>query len=99
MAVNEIQILRTRLEYLERLINALGLPTSPWVTPTNAAAIISTSRSTIMNEIERAEEARISKRDSDLAWGTHYRKTGTHWQVNPIELEKVIFLPPESRPY
>ena len=32
-----------------------------------------------MNEIERAEQARIAKKPSDLAWGTHYRKTETHW--------------------
>ena len=52
-----------------------------------------------MSEIERAETARIAKAPSDIVWGGHYRKSGTHWQVNPVELEKVIFLPPENRPY
>ncbi|WP_250565613.1 hypothetical protein, partial [Adonisia turfae] len=43
-----------------------------------------------MNEIERAERARIGRQSSDLVWGTHYRKTGTHWQVNPIELDVIV---------
>lgn len=52
-----------------------------------------------MGEIERAEDARICNTPTDLIWGTHYRKNGAHWQVNAVELEKVIFLPPEERPY
>ncbi|MDV3351758.1 hypothetical protein QGP82_23850 [Leptothoe sp. LEGE 181152] len=51
-----------------------------------------------MSEIERAENARISNTSTDLKWGKHYRKSGTYWQVNAMDLEKVIFLPPEYRP-
>ena len=99
MNANELQVIEARVQYLEQLIAALGLPTSPWVSPANAAIIISTSRTTIMGEIGRAEKARVTRTASDLVWGIHYRKSGAHWQVNPVELEKVIFLPPENRPY
>ena len=95
----EIKILTHRLDHLESVFQAVGIPTAKWVSPADAAKIISSSRTTIMSEINRAEEARASGSATDLKWGTHYRKSGTAWQVNPVALQEVIFLPPEMRPY
>lgn len=95
----KIDLLTSRLDRLESIFNAVGIPTAQWLSPADAAKIISSSRTTIMSEISRAEQARINRADTDLKWGVHYRKSGSAWQVNPTELEKIIFLPPEKRPY
>ena len=55
--------------------------------------------SSSLSSINKAEYARIHGIAFDLTWGTHYRKNGEHWQVNPVAFESVIFLPPEQRPY
>jgi hypothetical protein len=60
---------------------------------------MSTSRSRIQTEINKAEHARIHGIPYDLQWKIHYRKNGDHWQVKPVAFEEVIFLPPEQRPY
>ena len=95
----ELDKLKQLVQRLEQNQWALGLPTSPWVSPQQAGTLLGTSRSRINEEIQKAEHARIHKLKFDLAWGTHYRKNGAHWQVNPVEFERVIFLPPEQRPY
>lgn len=93
----KIEELEQRISYLEYVLENLGLPTSPWVSPDSAAKLISASRTTILGEIKRAEDARLANKPTDLKWGTHYRKNGSHWQVKAMELEKVIFLPLEER--
>ncbi|NEQ54333.1 MAG: hypothetical protein F6K11_30090, partial [Leptolyngbya sp. SIO3F4] len=95
----EIEILKQQVQRLIQNQQALGLPTSPWVSPQQAANLLCTSRGRINNEIDKAEYARINKIKYDLTWGTHYRKNGAHWQINPLEFEKIIFQPPENRPY
>ena len=95
----EVEALKQQVERLLQNQQALGLPTSPWVSPQQAANLLSTSRARINREIEKAEYARINRIKYDLTWGTHYRKNGANWQINPLEFERVIFLPPEQRPY
>ena len=95
--VERITALETQVKLLTERLSALGLPLDPWVTPQDAATILFTSRGTIMSEIRRADDCRITNKPSDLKWGVHYRKLGANWQVNPAELNKVIFLPPEQR--
>jgi hypothetical protein len=95
----KLEALEQQVKRLEQNQRALGLPTSPWVSPQQAATLMGTSRTRITGEIERAEYARIHGLKYDLVWGTHYRRNGQHWQVNPVEFESVIFLPPEQRPY
>ena len=99
MQRKEFEALLARVERLEQNQRALGLPTEPWVSPNDAASLLSTSRATIMEEIKRAEYARKHRLNYDVVWDTHYRKTSSHWQVNPMELKKVIFQPPDQRPY
>lgn len=95
----EIKELKAQVAHLVRIHQALGLPTSPWVSPQQAAQLMGTSRSRVQSEIDKAEHARIHDIAYDLTWGQHYRKNGQHWQVNPVEFEAIIFLPPEQRPY
>jgi hypothetical protein len=95
----EFKALKAQVQHLVKVHQALGLPTSPWVSPAAGAAIMGTSRSRIQAEINKAEHARIHGITYDLTWGVHYRKNGDHWQVNPVEFEAVVFLPPEQRPY
>jgi hypothetical protein len=95
----ELDALWALVKRLEQNQRALGLPTSPWVSPQQAASLLNTSRTRINNEINKAEYARIHRIKYDLFWGIHYRKNGANWQVNPLEFETVIFLPPEQRPY
>jgi hypothetical protein len=96
---SEVEALKAQVKQLVQTHRALGLPTSPWVSPQQAAQLLGTSRTRITAEIERAEYARIHGLSYDLVWGTHYRKNGQHWQVNPVEFEAIAFLPPEQRPY
>ncbi len=91
----EITALKQEVERLKQYMRALGIPISPWVSPQQAAQLMSTSRSRITNEIDKAEYARIHGLAYDLKWGVHYRKNGANWQINPVEFEAVIFLPPE----
>ena len=98
-STQQIKELQHRLTHLESLLAAVGIPTGKWVSPNDAATIISCSRSAIMKEIERAELARASNTPTDLKWGTHYRKNGSAWQVNPMKIQEVMFLPAEQRPY
>ena len=95
----EFKALKAQVEQLIKVHQALGLPTSPWVSPQAAAQLMGVSRSRVTAEINKAEYARIHGIAFDLTWGTHYRKNGEHWQVNPVAFESVIFLPPEQRPY
>ncbi|MBD1914602.1 MULTISPECIES: hypothetical protein [Cyanophyceae] len=95
----EFKALKAQVEQLVKVHQALGLPTAPWVSPQQAAQLMGTSRSRVQAEIDKAEHARIHGIAYDLTWSTHYRKNGQHWQVNPVEFEAVIFLPPEQRPY
>jgi hypothetical protein len=95
----EFKALKAQVEQLVKVHQALGLPTSPWVSPQAAAQLMGVSRTRITTEITKAEHARIHGLQFDLTWGIHYRKNGEHWQVNPVEFEAVIFLPPEHRPY
>ena len=99
MQRKDFDALVARVALLERYLRALGLPVAPWTSPQQAADLLNTSRNRITAEIKKAEHARIHKLKYDLAWSVHYRKNGEHWQVNPVELEKVIFLPPDQRPY
>ncbi|HEY9762374.1 MAG TPA: hypothetical protein V6D07_07600 [Trichocoleus sp.] len=96
---SEVEALKAQVQRLVQTHRALGLPTSPWISPQQAAQLMGVSRSRINSEINRAEYARINKLKYDLVWGTHYRKNGQHWQINPVEFEAVIFQPPELRPY
>jgi len=93
----KIDELEKRISYLEYVLESQGLPASPWVSPQDAAKLMSISRTTILGEIKRAEDARLANKPTDLKWGKHYRKNGSHWQVKAMELEKVIFLPIEER--
>ncbi|PSN16261.1 hypothetical protein C7293_03380 [filamentous cyanobacterium CCT1] len=95
----EVEALKAQVQRLVQTHRALGLPTSPWVSPQQAAQLMGTSRSRIQDEIAKAEYARATGQKYDLLWGNHYRKNGQHWQVNPVEFEAVVFLPPEQRPY
>jgi hypothetical protein len=95
----ELKDLKAQVDQLVKVHQALGLPTSPWVSPQQAAQLMGVSRSRVKDEIDKAEYARIHGLRFDLTWGIHYRKNGDHWQVNPVEFEAVVFLPPEQRPY
>ncbi|MDV3351268.1 hypothetical protein QGP82_21370 [Leptothoe sp. LEGE 181152] len=95
----EVEALKQQVQRLIQNQQSLGLPTSPWVSPQQAANLLCTSRTRVNSEIDKAEYARIHKIKYDLSWGTHYRKNGAHWQINPLEFEKIIFQPPELRPY
>lgn len=95
----EFEALKALVMRLEQNQRALGLPTGLWVSPQKAADLLSTSRARISSEIKKAEYARIHHIKYDLVWNTHYRKSGADWQVNPLEFEAVIFLPPEQRPH
>jgi hypothetical protein len=96
---SEFEALKAQVQLLLQTHRALGLPTSPWVSPQQAAQLIGSSRARITSEIERAEYARVTGQKYDLLWGTHYRKNGANWQVNPVEFEAIVFQPPEQRPY
>ncbi|MEM9485615.1 MAG: hypothetical protein AAGA83_18215 [Cyanobacteria bacterium P01_F01_bin.116] len=91
--------LQARVEWLENVVKAVGLPASPWVSPNGAADLLSVSKTIITTEIDKAEHARTHSLKYDVLYGTHYRKKGAHWQLNAMELEKVIFLPPDQRPF
>ncbi|MBE7384455.1 MAG: hypothetical protein F6J95_023950 [Leptolyngbya sp. SIO1E4] len=94
----KIKALEVQVKQLTQTCRALGLPVSPWVSPQQAATLMSVSRSRITSEIEKAEHARIQGLKYDLLWGIHYRKNGSNWQISPVEFEAVIFQPPEQRP-
>jgi hypothetical protein len=96
---SKVQALEAQVKQLTQMVRALGLPVSPWVSPQQAAKLMGVSRSRITSEIEKAEYARIHRLQYDLVWGTHYRKNGSNWQINPVDFEAVIFQPPEQRPY
>jgi hypothetical protein len=95
----EFKALKTKVDHMEKIMNSLGLPTSPWLSPEKAGNLIGVSRKKVREEIEKAEYARINGLKYDLIWGVHYRKNDSNWQINPSEFEAVVFQPPELRPY
>ena len=55
----EVEVLKQQVQRLIQNQQALGLPTSPWVSPQQAANLLCTSRTRVNSEIDKAEYARI----------------------------------------
>ena len=93
-----IQKLETRLNRLEAVLDAVGLPVQQWLSPEQAGIILGVSRKTIMTEINNAERAHATNQKSDVKYSVHYRKIGSNWQVDPLSMKEIINKRPELRP-
>ncbi len=98
----DIERLRASVDYLEAVVKAWGI-TGVWVSINQAASLLGVSPPQLRGYIERAEEARLSGKKPKLAYGTHYRNIAAYgckkptWQVNFLELQKWMNLPPELK--
>ncbi|WP_017302536.1 hypothetical protein [Nodosilinea nodulosa] len=98
-----VQQLTERVEFLEALVQAFGLPVGKWVTPNEAVAFFGKSRRLIMEEIEAAEAKRLAGQKSLLVYGIHYRNdmaadsTQNAWKINISKYGEFLKIPPEER--
>ena len=102
--IEKIKQLEERLNWLETVIKAFGLPTGRWMPPADAAKIIGCQRDKLVAEIESAESIRLKGGNPDLVYGLHYMNIARvsssrdYWVVNAIEFSKVFGgTPPEKR--
>lgn len=99
----QLEILEKRIDYLETLIASVGLPVSPWLSPSQAAPLLSISPNQIRHLIEQAELARLQNNPSDLIYGRDYKSiqsqnSSTHtWKINVLGFKRYFDIPPEKR--
>jgi len=95
--------LTERVEAIEALLGAVGMPTDPWLTPAATANLIKISPTQIRSLIAKAEAARLKGKNTDLLYGIHYRNVQTSesqqpsWQVNVKAWQSYLSIPPDKR--
>lgn len=101
--IERIWQLTERVETLEAILGAVGIPTNPWLTPAAAANLIKISPTQIRTAIAKAEAARDDGVNSGLIYGIHYRNVQApesqqpSWQVNVKAWQAYLSIPPEKR--
>ena len=93
-----MDILEQRVNRIETVLNAIGIPLAEWLSPQQASEILCVSRAYLMKEIEAAEYANSTNQQYDIKHGIHYRKTGSNWQVNVSAMNDILNTRPELRP-
>jgi crotonobetainyl-CoA:carnitine CoA-transferase CaiB-like acyl-CoA transferase len=100
---DEVESLKNQVSHLTRIVEACGLPISPWLTPAEAAKILGISRDRLITEIQQAEQARLGRSKYPFIYGKHYRNIADAngnrptWQINLAQAEQYFRLPPELR--
>ncbi|NJK63110.1 MAG: hypothetical protein HC921_10925 [Synechococcaceae cyanobacterium SM2_3_1] len=96
------QLLLRKYERLEEILRVVGLPIEEWVSPRVAAGLLNVSDSWIRQRIGEAEDRRVSRKQTSLKYGTHYRtkpncqSQRVDWQVNWRKWNDLLSNPPES---
>ena len=98
--LEEIASLKETISFLERRLDAVGVPTERFISPNKVAALLDVSRPVIMKEIRAAEYARQNHLPCDLKWGIHYRRDTSEWKVCDRAFKATVLdVPPEERTY
>lgn len=104
----KVSALEAQVALLVQRLEAAGVPTDKWLSPQKVADLLGTSRDRVMTEIRMAEYARIHGMNSDLVYGTHYRKDLKEWKISdraykaavldvPAEYRTLIEVPKEFK--
>ena len=94
--------IEARQQWLENVLATCGV-TGPWCSPNEASKLLGVSRDRIMDEIRDAENARATRKKSDLCYGIHYRNvqqaTGDRptWQICIPKFAEIMAIPPDER--
>jgi hypothetical protein len=101
----ELSRIKAELEWMREVLAANRFD-GPWLSPTEAAALIGVSHDRILAEITAAERLRHSNKKSDLIYGEHYfnainphntKSSKPTWKVHFLKFGQVIKNPPEQR--
>jgi len=101
--IEQLYQLTERVETIEALLGAVGMPTDPWLTPPAGAKFIGISPNQIRSYIDKAEASRLNGISSNLIYGIHYRNVQApesqqpSWQVNVKAWQSYLSTPPDKR--